>query len=226
MADRLVIDSAAFDHPGADLTRLGQMISSQKRALRISDLNWGRLTSWRSLLATFWDVAAYRPMLASLDQVTIEYRPSPEAPDEVGSTALLLAGWLTARLGWELTTTAPQDDGTRVEFDLKSKDRSLKLLLVRDHTAERHDRMISAITVSATSQSASFSVALRANGTRLETEAKIGSEQSLGRLLAYERRSDADRLSRELSFLSRDTIYEEAVEYAAQFVAALGKQQP
>jgi hypothetical protein len=60
----------------------------------------------------------------------------------------------------------------------------------------------------------------------LETEAKIGSEQSLGRLLAYERRSDADRLSRELSFLSRDTIYEETVEYAAQLVAALGNQQP
>ena len=206
MADRLVIDSAAFDHPGADLSRLRQMISSQQRGLRISDLNWGRLTSWRSLLASFWDVAAYQPLLATLDQVTIEYRPSPEAPNEVGSTALLLAGWLSARLGWQITTKAIHDGGNQVEFALQAADRPLKLLLVRDQTAERHDRMISAITVSATAQSASFSVALRANGTRLETEAKIGSEQSLGRLLAYERRSDADRLSRELSFLSRDTL--------------------
>src|SRR5918997_1074811 len=45
MADRVVIDSASFDRPHEDLLRLAEMLEG--RRLRLSDLNWGRLTSWR-----------------------------------------------------------------------------------------------------------------------------------------------------------------------------------
>ena len=96
MADRVVIDSAAFDHPYEDLLRLGTMIGDKSRRLLASDLNWGRLTSWRSLLASFWDVPAYRPLLDKIDRVTIAYRPSSKSPDEVTPAAVLLAAWLSA----------------------------------------------------------------------------------------------------------------------------------
>jgi glucose-6-phosphate dehydrogenase assembly protein OpcA len=224
MADRIVIDSAAFDHPYDDLVRLKEMICDESRRLHVSDLNWGRLTSWRTLLASFWDVPAYRPLLDKTDHVTVRYRPSSEAPSEIGTTALLLAGWLAARLSWELVPNGIRLKEGNAECELRAGDRQIILSLVRDQAAERNDRMISSVIVAAEKQAASFSVALRANGTKLETEASIGTEHSLGRVLGYERRSDADRLSRELAFLSRDTIYEEAMAMAAQLVESIRDQ--
>src|SRR6202171_2869385 len=215
MADRIVIDSAAFDHPYEDLLRLTKMIGDQSRRLRVSDLNWGRLTSWRTLLASFWDVPVYRPLLEKIDHVTIVYRPSSVAPDEIAPTALLLAGWLSARLGWQLREDRARSSEGNIECDLSAGDRPIVLSLIQDTAAERNDRMISSVILAAEKEAAAFSVALRAAGTKLETEAKIGAEHSLGRVLGYERRSDAERLSRELVFLGRDTIYEEAMVQAA-----------
>lgn len=225
MADRIVIDSAAFDHPYDDLARLTEMIADQSRQLRFSDLNWGRLTSWRTLLASFWDVPAYRPLLDKIDRATIEYRPSSVAPNEIGTTALLLAGWLSARLGWELVANGIRLSEGKAECELRAGDRQIVLSLVRDQAAERNDRMISSVTVAVEKEAAAFSVALRANGTKLETEARIGTEHSLGRVLGYETRSDADRVSRELAFLSRDTIYEEAMIRTAQLVESISDQK-
>jgi glucose-6-phosphate dehydrogenase assembly protein OpcA len=146
-------------------------------------------------------------------------------PISPGATALLLAGWLSARLSWELVTSGVRVNDGNAECDLRAGDRRIVLSLVRDKTAERSDRMISSVTVAAEKEAAAFSVTLRANGTKLETEARIGTEHSLGRVLGYERRSDADRLSRELAFLSRDTIYEEAMVRAAQLVESIRDQK-
>jgi glucose-6-phosphate dehydrogenase assembly protein OpcA len=225
MADRVVIDSAAFDHPYEDLLRLGTMIGDKSRRLLASDLNWGRLTSWRSLLASFWDVPAYRPLLDKIDRVTIAYRPSSKSPDEVTPAAVLLAAWLSARLQWEFAGNKVRRHEGSVECDLRAGDGLVVFCLVRDQTAESDDRMISSVTVAVEKEAAAFSVALRANGTRLETEAKIGTDHSVGRLLGYERRSDAERLSRELAFLGRDSTYEEAMVHAAQLMLAIRSQE-
>lgn len=224
MADRLVIDSAAFDHPYDDLLRLTKMIADKSRRLQASDLNWGRLTSWRSLLASFWDVPVYRPLLDKVDRVTIEYRPSSTSPDEIAPAALLLAAWLSTRLGWEIVGDIRLSEGA-VECDLGAADHRIVLRLVRGKTAESNDRMIASVTVAAEKEAAEFSVALRADGARLETAAQIGTEHSVGRLLGYERRSDAERLSRELAFLSRDCTYEEAMVHAAQLIEAIRSQK-
>src|SRR5688500_6489278 len=71
MADRVVIDSASFDEPHEDLLRLARLLEGG--GLRLSDLNWGRLTSWRSLVANFWDVSDYRASLEKIENVVIAY---------------------------------------------------------------------------------------------------------------------------------------------------------
>ena len=63
MADRVVIDSSCFDHPHEDLQRLSQIIKEHPQFMTASDLNWGRLTAWRTLISSFWDVADYRAIL-------------------------------------------------------------------------------------------------------------------------------------------------------------------
>ncbi|MDQ2922002.1 MAG: glucose-6-phosphate dehydrogenase assembly protein OpcA [Acidobacteriota bacterium] len=220
MADRIVIDSAAFDHPYDDLLRLNKMISDRSR-MRVSDLNWGRLTSWRTLLASFWDVPAYRPLLDEIDSVAIKSFSPKDAPDEVAPKALLLAGWLASRLGWELVGKASHRTEGVAECELRAGDRSIALAFVQDKTAGRNEGMISTVTLSANNGAAKFSVAKRTDGTKLETEAQIGSERSVGRVLSYEIRSEAAQLSRELAFLSRDAIYEAAVAQVAQLVQTI-----
>jgi glucose-6-phosphate dehydrogenase assembly protein OpcA len=221
LADRIVINSAAFDRPYDDLLRLAKMIADPSRLLRVSDLNWGGLTSWRTLTASFWDVPDYRPLLDKIDRVAVQYRPSSDAPDEIAPKALLLAGWFSSRLGWKVVGHAVRVNGGVIECDLSSGDREIILSLIRDKTGELNNGMISSFALSATKEAAEFSVALRAGGTKLETEARIGDAHSVGRVLGYEMRSEANRLSRELAILSHDAIYEEAVAQAAHLVEAI-----
>lgn len=221
MADRIVINSAAFDRPYDDLLRLAKMIADPARLMRVSDLNWGSLTSWRTLLASFWDVPEYRSMLNKIDRVTVQYRPSREEPEQIAPRALLLAGWFSARLGWKVVGGAVRAKDGGVECDLKSGDRSVVFSLIPEQTADLDDGMISSFALSTTKDAAEFSVALRGGATRLETEARIGTAHTVGRVLGYEMRSEAARLSRELAFLSHDAIYEEALAQAAQLVEAI-----
>jgi len=220
MADRIVIDSAAFDHPHEDLLQLARMIRDNKRAMLVSDLNWGRLTSWRTLLASFWDVTDYRPQLDTIDRLEVRYDSPNASPNEVAPKALLLSGWLSARLGWKVVGNAVRENGV-INCDLRSGERGIVLSLRRDESGELNDGMISSVTLSTKKGEADFYVALRAGGTKLQTEARIGTEHSVGRLLGYEMRSEAARLSRELAFLTHDAVYEEAVAQAVQLVEAI-----
>lgn len=225
MADRIVIDSAAFDRPYDDLLRLSKTMSDQSRRMRVSDLNWGRLTSWRTLLASFWDVPDYRPLLGAIDRVSIEYRPPKNAPEEIAPKALLLAGWLASRLGWEVAGKVNRDSEAVSECDLRAGDRTIGLSFLRDKTADRNDGMISSVALAARNGEANFSVAKRTDGTKMETEAQIGTARSVGRVLAYQMRSEAEQLGRELAFLNRDAIYEAAVARAAQLVETIRNQK-
>jgi glucose-6-phosphate dehydrogenase assembly protein OpcA len=225
MADRVVIDSAAFDHPYDDLLSLTRRICDQSQPMRVSDLNWGRLTSWRTLLASFWDVPDYRALLDEIDHVAIEYRPPSDAPEEIAPKALLLAGWLASRLGWEITDQTARRTKEQVECELRAGNRPIIVSFSRDEATKRR-QTISSVVLSARNGNADFSVALRDDGgTKLATEARIGAERSVGRVVTYEMRSEADRLSRELAFLSRDAIYEAALAQAAQLVAAIGNRK-
>jgi hypothetical protein len=93
-ADMVVVESptepSGNGRPGDELAvgvMSGLLALSQRRPL--VDLAWVRLTPWRRLLATLFDVADFRPLAAAVDRAEVAGRP--------GST-LLLAGWLYDRL--------------------------------------------------------------------------------------------------------------------------------
>ena len=66
----------------------------QHTTTAVSDLSWTRLTPWRRLIAQFFDSPSLQPYLDRLTAVDIEHDAGSAAQ------ALLLAGWLAARLGW------------------------------------------------------------------------------------------------------------------------------
>ena len=65
----------------------------------ISDLNWGRITPWRELIAQFFDVTEYRPYLVNVNEIEIEHAviPLPQAqPDQRHAASIPFAhcSWL------------------------------------------------------------------------------------------------------------------------------------
>jgi glucose-6-phosphate dehydrogenase assembly protein OpcA len=222
MADRVVIDSLTFDHPHEDLLRLAEIIREHPKFMLVSDVNWGRMTAWRTLIANFWDVPDYRPYLDKIDHVIVEYDSPKAEPTEIAAQALLIFGWLASRLGWKLQSNGQTANGAGAFSYISSDGRAMQVEMRATKIAKSDGRLVS-LTLISEGGAAEFSVNYNADHNTLETSAKIGEARSVGRVLTYEAKSEGERLSRELSILARDSVYEAAINSAAQMVASLKK---
>ncbi len=241
--DRLVIDSAEFADPLADLVETNQLYrQDQFDHVGISDLNWARLTLWRGLLADFYDVAGYQTRLDCVDLIQIDYVAPERGAACVAPQALLIAGWLASRLGWQLAGEQPPqqqaDEITTFNF-LGSKrdsspnvkdedgDRIIKVNLRRVEQGEhRPGRLVQVkLSCSATSSKglASFVVARSEDNLHVLAEGRVGRSTHRGRVLPVRNRSAAQLLSREMEILCNDQIYQEALTVAAKMIARLSK---
>jgi glucose-6-phosphate dehydrogenase assembly protein OpcA len=216
MADRVVIDSSCFDHPYEDLQRLHQIIKEHPQFMSASDLNWGRLTAWRTLIAGFWDVPDYRPYLDRIERVVVEYDPPDLAPDEVAPKALLIVGWLASRLGWNAAETSRRVEQGAINLQLRSGGREVNVELRATTSSGHGDGMLVSLMLS--TNGAEFHVAFSDDRNKLQTEARIDAQLAVGRILSYEQKSEGRRLSRELSLLKRDIVYEQALASASQLI--------
>jgi glucose-6-phosphate dehydrogenase assembly protein OpcA len=220
MADRVVIDSASFDHPHQDLRRLAALLEGGRT--RLSDLNWGRLTSWRALVAGFWDVADYRESLSRVERVVVEYDPPDRSHEELAPKALLALGWLASCLGWEVAERGATFAGNRARFVFRDGGRDVEAVLAATDDAAGRDGWLTSLTIQ-TEAGDEFFVELLLEERRLRTGARTrGGCHACERVLGYEARTEGQRLSAELDILSRDEVYESAVAAAARLLAALG----
>jgi glucose-6-phosphate dehydrogenase assembly protein OpcA len=100
-ADRLIVDSRTFRNPSETFNQLAELLYSEYHNTAFSDLSWGRLTPWRSMLAYLFDSAEFQPYLQFVEKLEIQY----EAPDDNSnpnfSEALLFVGWLANQLHWK-----------------------------------------------------------------------------------------------------------------------------
>lgn len=96
-ADLLLGDSALYDDP-EDAAPLWERIVREGSA-RVHDLAWARLMPWREILAELFDRPSLGASLPTVCEVEVDHGAgragTPSAP------ALLLSGWLAARLGWK-----------------------------------------------------------------------------------------------------------------------------
>jgi glucose-6-phosphate dehydrogenase assembly protein OpcA len=93
VTDVRMLDSDDLDDPTAGLARAAEA----EEYSYIVDLAWLRTTPWRERLAASFDPDERRPLLDELSGLRIRHRTASTA------SALLLAGWLASRLGWETT---------------------------------------------------------------------------------------------------------------------------
>ena len=96
MVDVTLLDSD--DAPEAD-GGLGHA-EEELQTSYVVDLAWLRTTPWRERLAASFDPPGRRGALACLDGFIVRHHSSSTA------SALLLAGWLASRLGWDVRAAA------------------------------------------------------------------------------------------------------------------------
>lgn len=91
MTDVMLIDSDDVMSASAAVVEAAELL----RSVYVVDLAWLRTTPWRERLASSFDPLERRAALSSIEEFTVRHR------DGSGASALMLAGWLTSRLGWK-----------------------------------------------------------------------------------------------------------------------------
>jgi glucose-6-phosphate dehydrogenase assembly protein OpcA len=101
LTQAVLLDSRDEPDPTDALARVGRLAQDT----HVVDLSWLRGTPWRERVAAAFDPAARRADLATLDGVTVRHGADSAV------AALLLAGWLAARLGWRVSELSRRGDG-------------------------------------------------------------------------------------------------------------------
>ena len=100
LTDRLIVDSATFENPEGTLSKMSQRLKTNWPKIACTDMNWGRLTPWRDMVAQFFDLPTQRPYLDRISRVTVDVALSQRGGVN-RAQGLFVAGWLASRLGWE-----------------------------------------------------------------------------------------------------------------------------
>ncbi len=214
LATRVIIDSAHLADPAAQLHRLAEAIRTRRAHAAFSDLAWARLTTWRQLLAQFFD----GPSVSYVDRITdvvVRYAAADAVPPE----PLLLAGWLASCLHWTPQgTIEPWRAGAGDVQEVKLKGNGGQVRLRFQHDGAVGDEAVTGVTLAADSGSAVFSVAKRSGAVGLATSVEIEGQPKMHRLVRHRDRSTAEMVSKELELLQHDVLYEHALNAAASFL--------
>jgi glucose-6-phosphate dehydrogenase assembly protein OpcA len=92
--DRLIYDSQGWSDFDEQLHLVEAAQEAANNRVVLCDLNWTRIVYVRLALAQFFDHPDSHRHLLEVERLEIDHAP------EYRSTALLLAGWLAAQLGW------------------------------------------------------------------------------------------------------------------------------
>lgn len=225
ISDRVIIDSSFFNDPHDDIAKMATVLNDTPRWTAISDLNWARLTAWRALLASFYDVAGYRGELDQLERVVIEYAPATINADAIPARALLLGGWLASRLGWRVKADSVKRTAGLASFEFSADPQPVTMEF--SHTGrDIEPGHIAQVTLRCSNdKSGSFTVRRSQCGQRIETSIKSGDETRVQRVLSYEGMGEGELIAREIEILGHDRVYEQAVLAAGVLVNALANNK-
>jgi glucose-6-phosphate dehydrogenase assembly protein OpcA len=230
LADRVVLDFARSADAHADLEALARLLAEGRKRAAYSDLEWARLNPWRTLLAGFYDVADYRPHLARVGRVTVDYTPAAASGDAVPPGALLIAAWLASRLRWRLAAAI---DGASPAFDFDRADGGAVRVRFNRADAAGAAGSVKRVALEISGEvgaqatgliggrEASFEIRQSAEEHWLTTEVLLGGEPRPCHLCSREPLSTARLLADELEILGSDRVYEHAVITAGAMIRAL-----
>ena len=199
-SDRFVVDSARLTDAESGLPCLERLVQ-YATTTAVSDLSWTRVATWRRLIADLFDSPALRPYLGKLTAVDIEH------DNGSASEALLLIGWLAARLGWR---PEAKKNGT---YRLRSGDPPEANVMTTLHALSSPGSEPGSLLAVRLAGSGDATFSVRRSETKLtvHTEAPEGTVERSVRLTDD---SDPEMLAQEMEITGRDRAYEEALAMA------------
>ena len=205
-SDRFIVDSTRFSDAQSGLPCLARLV--QDTATAVSDLSWTRLNPWRRLITQFFDSPSLRPYLDSLTNVDIEHVAGSAAQ------ALLLTGWLAARLGW-------RPEGKENEaYRLWSAGGAVLASLRARPSPDEEPGSLLAVRLAASRADSEATFSIQRSEPQLATVTAQAPEASLKRTVRLAGGGEPDMLAQELEMPGRDPSYEEALAMAAALLDA------
>ncbi len=219
--DRLIVESSLCTDAFAALPRLAA-VCHEDVDRGVSDIDWMRLTPWRNLAAQFFDPLDARPCTRNVANVDIVYGAGDGGKTASPAQALLLAGWLTSCLGWNVVEAVQRGDDI-LYIGCTGRDGSpVALSLTPRVVASVEAGHVATLTLRSTLNGAPavFAVA-RGDDDDVTTTATVGDAALLARTTRMVTRPFADLLAEELDIFKHDRMYERALAVAADMAVRL-----
>lgn len=213
LARRLVVDSADFARPEVALPRLFDLVCEGR--FGVTDLNWTRLTPWRELLAQFFDVPDWRPSLDAVTGLRAGFAVDMEGREVHPSQALLLVGWLAARLGWLTEEHLAPSEAGGLLFRMRRPDGERLWVRAQPRFVRSVDEgNVTFVRLQAGlgARRAEFAISCSLDGTpHVVTEVVLDGRPAMRRTVVLPRPSVVELLGEEFTITGSDAIYEEAL---------------
>lgn len=233
--DRLIVDSSTFENPEGMLSKMSQRLKSNWPKIACTDMNWGRLTPWREMVAQFFDSPVLRPYLDRIGRVTVDCALSNRGSVN-RAQGLFVAGWLASRLGWEPVEPtyelgrSEKGEGlpSSARLSMKKGKRPITILLnagpwKSEHTpGEIHGITLEAFGESGNEPEASFSVAMSDKEEECAwIRVELKDNEPVARHIQMDPLDRAELLDADLEVFSHDKVYEEALEMVGTFIRGI-----
>jgi glucose-6-phosphate dehydrogenase assembly protein OpcA len=207
--DRLILDSRRIPpRPDGELG-LGAILTLQQRypKLEIADLAWLGISPLRGLLAALFDPPHDAGPLAALDEVSVV-----SGVEGVQVRALLMLGWLGARLGWtEARQEAATRSGERLFWATRPDGMPVRLRLTTEPGGARHG--VRALELRAGERRWSL--------VRDDEKIEVRAPDLPPRLQPARSHSVGERLAAALGQKGRDPNYRDALGFGAELAGAV-----
>ena len=189
--DRLIIDSELLQN----MSYIVDLMKTHGDWLAISDLNWAKLTPWRTAIAGFFDDPGCRPCFESLTHIEVEC----ESPLKESRKAHLLLAWLASSLNWKWAER-PNLQNSKQEYI------SVNLRCTQsDSDRLRKVRLIA--------RDSEFVISIVPDASYLQSEFTIQEEKRGMQLIQLREQTLSAFLNKEVTILGHDRVYERAIQF-------------
>ena len=239
VCDRVIVDSSDFPEPASALANLAEFARLQVNCASLSDLNWDRLTDWREMVAQFFDAAPAQPQISQIRSVIIECADPGGQHDS--AQALLLAGWLASRLGWELDRVTRDVLGGGCVIELcraeqraagdggghgaAAADGAGLVQIQITASSDRHGQpgalVLVRLVAGERETQAVFTVEASGDGEHGTTTVELPGAQPVSRTVRLEPPAESVLIGEEMEAFGRERAYESALQTAGRFAAQL-----
>lgn len=227
LINRLILYSAPLTHPAPDpvanLRDLAQFVQ-QYPGLVASHADWIHLVPWLQVIVSLFDERESLPWLSQLDEVSVDFVPSPQS-DTLPSAPLLLVGWLAGHLGWKpQAITEDAGKGAVIQFDTPTRALRVRLQAKAGQAGETGGILAAIFKASSSGGQVRFQVVPAGNPGVFRVTKQVADGNTFVRDLVALPLKFEQVLCQELVSLEHNPVFERALLMAADILSAPGQR--